>query len=94
MDVVGIIWLEHIVEKLAAKHHVEIDEVEAVLVNVMRFRRIERGDVAGEDVYAAVGPTMSGRYLIVFFIYKRSREALIISARDATPRERQQYGRK
>jgi uncharacterized DUF497 family protein len=44
-------------------------------------------------VYAALGQTESGRYLIVFFILKQGAVALPISARDMTPRERKLYAR-
>ncbi len=94
MDIAGIIWLRHVIDKLAHKHHVEPEEVEEVFDNRPRFRRIERGDVAGEDLYSVMGQTDAGRYLIVFFIYKRSREALVISARDMSSKERRRYGRK
>jgi uncharacterized DUF497 family protein len=77
MNIDGIIWLEHILDKLSAKHQVTPDEVEEALTNAVRFYKIERGNVVGEDLY-----------------YKQTREALIISARDATQRERQRYGRK
>lgn len=40
-----------------------------------------------------MGQTESGRYLIVFFIYKSTREALILSARDMDKKERRQYER-
>jgi uncharacterized DUF497 family protein len=94
MDISGIIWLDAIVEKLAVKHRVEPDEVEQLFRNRPPILRIERGDFEGEDLYSAVGQTDSGRSLIVFFIHKRSGEALIISARDMTPKERRRYGRK
>jgi uncharacterized DUF497 family protein len=43
-------------------------------------------------VYAALGRTRAGRRLIVFFVYKpRSREALVISAREPSGRERKLY---
>ena len=63
MRIDGIIWLEHIVEKLAVKHWVATEEVEEVLSGARSFRRIERGDVAGEDVYATVRQTAAGRHL-------------------------------
>jgi uncharacterized protein len=94
MDISGIIWLNVIVEKLVVKHRVEPDEVEQLFRNRPRILRIERGDVEGEDVYSAVGQTDNARSLIVFFIHKRSGAALIISARDMTPKERRRYGRK
>lgn len=93
MIIDGIIWLDSIIDKLDAKHHVDPDEVEQVLNNHPLFRRIERGKVSGEDVYVAIGRTDGGRSLIVFFIYKQAREALVISARDTTPKERKSYGK-
>lgn len=36
----------------------------------------------------------SGRYLVVFFIYKLNRVALVISAREMDDKERKRYGRK
>jgi uncharacterized DUF497 family protein len=55
---------------------------------------IENGYLDGEDVYAALGQTTSGRYVIVFFILKRGGRALIVSARDMTQAERRNYGRR
>jgi hypothetical protein len=46
MDIDGIIWLEQIIDKLAAKHLLEPDQVEQILTNARSFRRIQRGDVA------------------------------------------------
>jgi hypothetical protein len=37
MDIDGIIWLEQIIDKLAAKHLVEPDEVEQILTNARSF---------------------------------------------------------
>lgn len=48
----------------------------------------------GEDVYIGLGRSDAGRYLAILFIYKVSREALIVSARDMAAKERRQYGRK
>jgi len=45
-------------------------------------------------VYLALGRTDAGRYLAVLFIYKQTREALIMSARDMAHKERKQYGEK
>ena len=93
MRILGIIWLRDIVDKLKWKHRVETEEVEEALATGPRFRRLERGDVAGEDLYGAFGQSHAGRYLTVLFIYKTSREALIVSARDMTDRERRRYAR-
>jgi uncharacterized protein len=94
MRIDGIIWLEEVIAKLQRKHGVEPEEVEEVLARTTRVRRIEAGDVRGEDLYAATGRTGDGRHLIVFFVYKATREALIVSARDATAREKKLYAKK
>jgi hypothetical protein len=47
----------------------------------------------GEPLYAAMGRTEAGRSLLVSFVRKTSGEALIISARDATKKERKNYGK-
>lgn len=94
MKIHGIIWLRDVVDKLQWKHNVTTEEVEEVLARASRYRLLERGDVAGEDLYAAFGQSQARRYLTVFFIYKSTREALIISARDMTNKERRSYGRK
>lgn len=80
MYIDDFIWLPDIVEKLESKHRVFLEEAEDVFFNQPRFRFVERGHVAGEDVYAAMGQTDSGRYLVVFFIHKPGNLALIISA--------------
>ena len=89
-----IIWLPNVIDKLAWKHHVTPEEVEEVLFDSPRYRRVQKGHIPGEDLYAAFGRTDAGRYLIVFFIYKPAREALILSARDMDDKERRQYERR
>lgn len=88
------IWLPHIVDKLAAKHQVSQDEVEEVFFNEAKYRFVEIGHRTGEDLYAALGQTDAGRYLIVFFIHKSGNTALIVSARDMDQKERRRYERK
>ena len=94
MKLEGIIWLREIVDKLAFKHHVEPDEVEEVFDDEPKFRFVENGERKGENVYLALGQTVAGRYLAVLFIYKKTKEALILSARDMADKERKQYGKK
>jgi len=66
-----------------------------VLLNKPRIRFAEKGFVENEDVYAALGRTYAGRYLAVFFVYKpATATAIIISARNMTPKERKRYGKK
>jgi len=94
MTIEGIIWLRDIVDKLAFKHRLEAREVEEVLENRPKIRFVEKGKRKGEGVYLALGQTDAGRYLAVLFIYKRTKEALILSARDMADNERKQYGKK
>lgn len=94
MKIEGAIWLRDVVDKLAFKHKVETNEVEEVLKNKPKFRFAKRGEREGEDVYLALGQTDAGRYLSVLFIYKNTKEALILSAREMARRERKQYGKK
>jgi len=94
MKLDGIIWLRDIADKLQFKHNISMEEVEQALSNKPKFRFIEKGERKGEDVYMALGRTDSGRYLAILFIYKRTKEALILSARDMADKERKQYGKK
>jgi uncharacterized protein len=93
MHIDDFIWLPDIAEKLAVKHNVTQDEAEEVFFNQPRFRFVEKGHRRGEDVYAALGQTDSGRYLIVFFLRKPNRLALILSARDMNQKERRKHGK-
>jgi uncharacterized protein len=94
MRITGIVWLRNVVDKLLWKHNVTTEEVEEIFERSPRYRMIERGDIEGENLYTAMGQTSAGRYLVVFFIYKTTGEALIISARDMTSKEKKLYGRK
>lgn len=94
MRIDGIIWLRDIVDKLAWTHHVDTDEVEEMLNNSPKIRFVEKGVRLDEDVYLALGQTYAGRFLSVFFVYKMTNEALILSARDMARKERKLYGKK
>lgn len=94
VEIAGFIWLEDIVEKLADKHRVQVEEVREVFENQPWFRYIEKGHRPGEDVYAAFGQTDAGRRLVVFFVLKRDHRALVVSAREMTTGERQRYERR
>lgn len=94
MRIKGFMWLEQYVEKVLWKHDATPEEVESLFGLTPRFRFVEKGHVAGENMYAAFGQTEEGRYLIVFFIYKLDGRALIISARDMDDSEKRRYGRK
>jgi len=93
MYINDFIWLPDIVEKLAVKHHVTIEEAEDVFFDRPRFRFVESGYRSGEGVYSAMGQTEVGRYLVVFFIHKLDQTALIVTARDMDRKERRLYER-
>ena len=91
MKIQSVIWREEFADKLAVMHNVTTQEAEEVLCDNPHIRWAEKGHIKGEHVYAAFGQTKSGRYLIVFFIYKGRGSALPISGRDMTSRERGLY---
>jgi uncharacterized DUF497 family protein len=94
LKITGFIWLEDIVQKLLRKHGVVQSEVVEVFANSPRLRFVEKGPRRGENVYAALGRTDAGRYLVCFFVYKQDGRALIVSARDMSDAERRRYGKK
>ena len=91
MKIKSLVWLDEVIEKLSQKHNVSPHEVKEILESDPRFRFVEKGHREGENVYSALGQTRGGRYLIVFFVYKKGGGALVLSARDMTPRERKRY---
>ena len=93
MWITDIIWKERYVEKLESKHGVTTEEVEEVLRSKSVVRKVARGRVRGQHVYAAMAQIGSGRYLMVFFINKKHGVALPISARDMDASERKYYGK-
>ena len=93
MEIRSVIIPPRILAKIESKHNVKEHEVREIFVNNPFCRWWERGHFRGEDVYIALGQTDSGRYLIVFFVYKLTKDALVISARDMKRKERRQYAR-
>ena len=94
MRIEGLVWVGDVIQKLLVKHHVHQNEVREVLESRPRFRFVEKGNKSDEDVYAAMGRTNVGRYLIIFFVYKKDGRAIIVSARDMTKGERKRYEEK
>lgn len=94
MHITGYIWREDIIDKLVWKHNVQAYEVTEVLENRPQFERLERGHRPNEDLYLAAGQTASGRYLLVFFIRKVDGQALVVTAREMTKKERRRYAKK
>lgn len=93
MKISGLIWLQEVIDKLEAKHHIVPEEVEEVFSNRPEIRFLENGDIAGQDLYAAYGRTDAGRYVTVIFILKSAGRALIVTGRDMDRKERKQHGK-
>ena len=90
-----IVCPDSIADKIASKHHMTVREARQVLLSKPRIRFAEKRHIENNDVYAAFGQTFSGRYVVVFFVYKPdTTTAIIISARDMSTKERRAYGRK
>ena len=94
MEIIDVIWLDDIVEKIETEHSVETWEVEEVLLSDPEFRRGPKGEHSGEDLYYALGQTDAGRYLFIVFIRKRGSKALVLTARDMSDREKSGYRRR
>lgn len=92
MQLNEVIWKDYFVDKIEVKHGVLTDEIEEVLFSKPHVRRVQKGRIKGEDLYTTYGQTDAGRYLIVFFIRKKT-AALPISARDMTDSEERYYAK-
>lgn len=77
MEIRELVFLDRIVEKLDRKHRVKPQEVEEIFFQSPKIRFVEKGYRKDENVYAALSQTYAGRYLIVFFVYKQNKNALI-----------------
>lgn len=94
MVINDIIYPDGVIDKLLRKHVIKINEIEEAICNKPKIKKAQKGKYAGEDLYYAYGQTDSGRYLIIVFIYKENKDALIITARDMDTKEKQHYERK
>jgi len=65
--------------------------VEDVFKNKPKFRKGPRGNYVKERIYYALGRTEGNRLLFVVFIFKKNKEALIISAREMDDKEKSMY---
>ena len=92
MVISQIVWKDQFVDKIEVKHGVLTDEVEEVLFGKPHVRRPQKGHIKGEDLYIAYGQSDAGRYLIVFFIRKKT-DAMPISARDMSGSEEKYYAK-
>ena len=94
LDIGDLIIVPEILDKLIWKHNVTETEVRQIFLDAPKYRFIEKGRYAGEHLYLALGVTDSGRYLSVYFIYKKNKGVLIVTARDMTEKERRRYAKK
>jgi uncharacterized DUF497 family protein len=94
MRIRDLLLKDDVIDKLLSKQHISEVELRQRFNNEPKIRRIENGKIKGEDLYVALGRTDAGRYLVVFFIMKMSKEAMIVSARDMTEKERRKYEKK
>ena len=94
MYIRNVIIPASIEEKIWIKHHVTEKEADEFFANLPRILFHEKGmSVEGEDLYASQGQTFAGRYLTIFFIYKLSKDALLVTARDMNKSERKNYAK-
>ena len=94
MRIKDLLLKSYVIDKLTWKHNISELELRQVFNSEPRIRMIKKGRIKGEDLYVALGRTDAGRYLVVFFIMKMSKEALIVTARDMTDKERRRYEKK
>ena len=94
MKIRDTIWLQRVVDKLLVKHDVTTEEVDAAIHRLSHVKRLEKGHFENEDLFSGFGRSDAGRYLTIFFIYKSTQEALIISARESTKREKRYHGKR
>lgn len=87
VKITAFLWDDANIAHIAA-HGVSPEEAEQALSRAPRARR------ARFDRYVAVGPTEGGRFLAVVFRQLGSGVVRVITARDATPKEKRAYGRK
>jgi len=69
-----IIWKQEFVDKLSFRHRVPIEEVEEVFGKSPVIRKVGRGHIKGENVYAAYSQIHNGRYMVVFSSIKMETE--------------------
>jgi uncharacterized DUF497 family protein len=91
VKIIGCTWPEGVAQHIRQKHNIDLDEVDEVFTSHPHVRSIEESHRAGEKVYAALGQTEAGRYLIVFFTHTQDEQARILGARDMRRAERRKY---
>lgn len=78
----------HIEDKIETKHGVTVAEVDEVCLSAYKPLRLREG------LYALLGHTQAGRYLVVVLAPKGGGGWKIVTARAMEPDERRRYRRK
>jgi len=91
VKIIGSVWPDGIAQQVHQKHNIDPDEVDEVLTGQPHFRFVEESHRTGERVYAALGQTQAGRYLVVLFMHAPDERARILWARDMRRAERKNY---
>lgn len=87
MKIAEFEWDEGNSQHIALGHGIEPAEAEEVFALNPLFRKTKRGH------YAAMGPTLDGRYLVLIFKMKRKGVARVITGWDMSDSERRYYSR-
>jgi len=88
MKIADFEWDEGNSQHIILGHGIEPAEAEEVFALNPLFRKTKRGH------YAAMGPTLDGRYLGLIFEMRKQRVARVITGWDMDDSERRYYSRK
>jgi uncharacterized DUF497 family protein len=91
VKIIGCTWPEGVARHIRQQHNIDPDEVDEVFIGRPHVRSIEESHRVGEKVYAALGQTEAGRYLVVLFTHTQDGRARILGARDMRRAERRKY---
>ena len=87
MDIERAIFPPDIIEKIKVKHQVDWWEAEEIFFNTDPSPLV----LKSQGKYVIYGCTDNGRYLMVGFIYRRPKVAVVRTARDMTDKEKKLY---
>lgn len=77
---------DHILDKIEQKHHVELREVEEIVVSTENHVRKDR-----EGFYKVFGQTLAGRYLLAVLVHKDKGRWKVVTARSMSETEKANY---
>jgi uncharacterized protein len=85
MKIADLEWDEWNSQHIALGHGIGPAEAEEVFAHNPLFRKTKRGH------YAAMGPTLDGRYLVLIFEMRRNGIARVITGWDMSDAEKRYY---